>query len=83
MSDPKPPPLPPSERLQPQLVEQTAKRFKAVQAIGAGAAIGGGAGILIAARVDWPFLAGCSVIIASMGVLAYFIARVLAWWYHG
>lgn len=65
----------------PQLVEQTSKRFKALQALGVLAIIVGVIWLIVAVQTEsetgWPGL------LLILGVPAWISGRVLGWWFHG
>ena len=70
----------------PQIIEQTAKRWKLLQLIGLALAVVSAPGIPLSfARVDWSLwpllIASATVFVAGAGICI--TGAALAWWYHG
>lgn len=64
----------------PTVIEQTAKRYKVMQAVGALVMIAGFSSLFIS---DSPQFSARMILVGMMGTLIYAAGRLLAWWYHG
>lgn len=64
----------------PEVIEETGKRFKRNQVLGAGGVLLGGVVALAGAGEAWAAILGATV--AGVGVVVYLAARVGAWWHH-
>jgi len=62
-----------------QTIQQTAKKWKALQAIGAVALIIG----LVAMFASAPDVTTAAIITTSAGLILYLVGRIAAWWHHG
>ena len=65
-------------------IEATGKRWKAAQAVGVLAIIGGAAVAIAAGMVDGsPAMLGAGMAAVGLGLPVWIVGRVGGWWFHG
>lgn len=67
----------------PVIIEQTSKRYKAMQAVGLLVAMPGALLCGAAGTAELPILAWVSGTVGAIGIVVYGSGRLLAWWHHG
>jgi len=73
-----------SEHTPTVVIEQTAKKWKALQAIGVLLSVIGCVGCIAAATtIDHPAPFVVAAVVVAIGLGVYSVARTIAWWHHG
>lgn len=67
----------------PRQIEQTAKRWKLLQAIGAMTMFVCAVWFGLALGVESDDGAASASLVGVLGLIAYVLGRALAWWHHG
>lgn len=73
------PKYPESERQSPVLIEQSAKKWKAVQ-------LAGGIAIIVGLLLGMTVRSGLGVFgvaLALVGIIAFVYGKIARWWHHG
>jgi DNA-directed RNA polymerase subunit RPC12/RpoP len=64
-------------------IEATAKRWKALELFGALAVVIGVVWIIAGSLAQTEEYVFSALVLTSLGLLLYFVARFMAWWHHG
>lgn len=67
----------------PTVIEQTAKRHKATQALGLAAFAAGMFLTIVCGAWDMPTATGLSLVLMLVGLIVYGVGLLRAWWHHG